>query len=310
MNKICIYVLLTITFFPMVSVSQVIQLNNGDTLDVIIIKQSKESLIVRHTSLGELSIDKGKIANLQSIDLHALAIAKIEKKMITEPLDKGVFGSGLLVDWDRSIDLGFNGASGPSNNASFRSGISAYYEDDEERWDFKMVYHYKQDENETTDNQFKIDLLKDWLLADSPWFYFAHAGLDWDQFKDWDYRGRLAAGPGYQFVKNKQFELASRVGMSGVYEVRDPKNDIDMEGLLGLHMKWHVSEQQSLRFDNFLYPSVTDTGEYRNVTTFEWAHKLGFYKGLAIKLGFHNEYNTTDTDKNDLKYHAAIAWGL
>jgi len=310
MNKICIYLFLTITFVPIVSFSQIIQLNNGDTLDVIIKNQSKDSLVVEHSSLGTLNINKGKIANLQSIDLHALATVETEKTIATESVDEGVFGTGLLVGWDRSIDVGFNGASGPSNNASFRSGVSAFSENDEDRWDFKSVYHYKQDENETTDNQFKVDLLKDWLLADSPWFYFAHAGFDWDQFKDWDYRGRLAVGPGYQFVKNKQLELASRVGISGVYEVRDPKNDIDMEGLFGLHMKWHVSGNQSLRFDNFLYPSVTDIGEYRNVTTFEWAHKLGFYKGLAIKLGFHNEYNTTDTDKNDLKYHAAIAWGL
>jgi putative salt-induced outer membrane protein YdiY len=308
MNKLIF--MLHIMLFPVLSYSQVIQLNNGDTLDVIIKKHTRDMLIVEHTALGELSIEKGKIANLQSIDLHALAKVENEKGVETDVVDGGLFGTGLLVDWDRSIDVGFNGASGPSNNTSFRSGIATHYEDNEDRWDFKSVYIYKQDDHETTDNRFKADLLKDWLLSDSPWFYFTHVGFDWDQFKDWDYRGRLAVGPGYQLVKNKQLELATRVGLNGVYEVMEPENDVNLEGLVGLHLKWKISDEQSLMIDNFLYPSITDSGEYRNVTTFEWAHKLGYYKGLAIKIGFYNEYDTTETDKNDLKYHAAIAWGL
>jgi len=78
----------------------------------------------------------------------------------------------LLVNWDKSIDVGFNGASGPSNNTNFRSGIRAHYEDDLDRWDLKSVYLYKQDENETTDNKYRVDLLKDWFLADSSRLYF------------------------------------------------------------------------------------------------------------------------------------------
>jgi len=310
MNKNHIYFLIPLTLFSGISFGQIIQLNNGDSLDVIIKMQTQDSLIVEHTSLGELSISKGKIANIQSIDLHALAKVDTDKETETKAIDEGLFGTGLLANWDRSIDVGFNGASGSSNNTSFRSGISTSFENKEDRWDFKSVYIYKQDDHETTDNQLKVDLVKDWFLADSPLFYFALAGFDWDKFQDWDYRGRLAAGPGYQFIKNKQLELATRVGLSGVYEVIEPESEMDMEGLIGLNVKWNVSDDQSVRFDNYLYPSITDTGEYRNVTTFEWAHKLGFYNGLAIKIGFNNEYNTTHTDENDLKYHAAIAWGL
>ena len=172
------------------------------------------------------------------------------------------------------------------------------------------MFIFKQEDDVTADNLFKADLLKDWFVQDSQWFYFAHVGFDWDQFKDWDYRGRLSGGPGYQFIKNEQWEFATRVGLSGIYEVDDPNNNVRLEGLLGLHLSWKITEQQSLKFDNFFYPAITDSGEYRNVTTFEWVHNLDYYKGLAIKVGFHNEYDTTETEKNDLRYHAAIAWGL
>jgi putative salt-induced outer membrane protein YdiY len=310
MNNIYIFFALAVTCFPIISYCQVIQLNNGDSLNVIIKNKTKNTLIIEHPSLGILIINKSSIANLDSIDLHAIENAENNKSVEPKPVDEGFFDTGLLVDWDRSVDVGFHGASGSTNNTSFRLGLSTHFEDDEDRWDFKSFYIYKHNDHKTTSNVLVADLLKDWYLYDSPWFYFAHAGFDWDKFKDWDYRGRLAAGSGYQFSKNKHLELATRVGVSVVYEVREPDNNLDLEGLLGLHLLWNISEKQTLTLDNFLHPSITDAGEYRNVTTFEWAHTLGYVKGLAIKLGFYNEYNSSETEKNDLKYHAAIAWGL
>ena len=310
MNKLHIYSLLLASIFPVASISEVIKLNNGDILNVIVKKQTKDTLIVEHTALGELTVEKSKVTNLQALNLQT--IKKIDDGQVAEnkPVDEGFLGTGLLIDWDRSIDVGLTGAAGKSNDISFRSSISGQYEDNIDRWDFKSIYIYKEDEHETTDNQLNVNLLKDWFVNDSPWFYFAHAGFDWDKFKDWDYRGRLSAGPGYQFVKNKELELATRVGLNGVYEVIEPNNILNLEGLIGLHLSWNISDKQSLKINNFLYPSITDAGEYRNVTAFEWAHKLDYYKGLAIKFGFNNEYDTTETDKNDLKYYAAIAWGL
>ena len=302
--------LIMIILIPSMSYSAIINLNNGDTLNVFIKKQTKDTLIVEHDSLGSLSIKKDKIANLQSLDLQTIEEGGDEEVADNQAKDEGLFGTGLLVDWKRNIDVGLNGASGSSNNTSFRIGISSFFEDDEDRWDFKTVYLYKQEDHETTDNYLKVDLIKDWLVKESPWFYFASAGFDMDEFKDWDYRFRLAAGPGYQLIKNKQFELAARIGLNGVYEIIEPNNNLDMEGLIGFNLLWNRSEKHSLKIINIFYPSLVEQGEYRNVTSLEWTHKLDYYKGMAVKLGFNNEYDTKETDKNDLKYYAAFAWEL
>ena len=302
--------LLAIILVPSIGYSTIINLNNGDTLNIIIKKQTKDTLIVEHDSLGALTIKKNKIANLQSIDLQTIEKLETEDVAENQPKDEGLFGTGLLVDWTRDIDIGANGASGSSNNANLRIGISSSFEDDKDRWNFKTVYLYKQEDNEDTDNELKVDLLKDWLAKDSPWFYFASAGFDMDEFKDWDYRFRLAAGPGYQLIKNKQFELAARTGLSGVYEIIDPNDNIELEGLIGFNLLWNLTDKNSIKISNIFYPALTDLGEYRNVTALVWAHKLDYYKGMAIKLGFDNEYDTKETDKNDLKYYAAFAWEL
>ena len=302
--------LLAIILVPSIGYSAVIKLNNGDKLHIVIKKQTKDTLIVEHDSLGTLTIKKDKIANLQTIDLQKIEKAGTEALAENQPIDEGLFGTGLLIDWKHNIDVGLNGASGPTNNASFRIGTSSHFEDGLDRWDFKSVYVYKQEDHETTDNKLKVDLLKDWLLKDSQWFYFASAGYDMDEFKDWDYRLRLAAGPGYQFLKNKQFELAARIGFNSIYEKRDPANKLDLEGLIGFNLLWNLTDNNSIKLNNIFYPSVVDFDDYRNVTVFEWAHKLDYYKGMAVKLGFDNEYDTKETDKNDLNYYAAIAWEL
>jgi putative salt-induced outer membrane protein YdiY len=287
---------------PSIGYSATLKLNNGDTLNIVIKKQTNDTLIVEHDSLGTLTIEKDKITNLQSIDLQSIGKAETE--------EEGLFGTGLLIDWKHNVDVGLNGASGPTNNASFRVGFSSQFEDDDDRWDLKTVYVYKQEDHETTDNKLKIDLIKDWLLKDSPWFYFASVGLDFDEFKDWDYRLRLATGPGYQIVKNKQFELAARIGFNSVYEKRDPANRLDFEGLIGFNLLWNLTDNNSIKLNNVFHPSMVDSSDYRNVTVFEWAHKLDYYRGMAVKLGFDNEYDTKETDKNDLNYYAAIAWEL
>ena len=92
----------------------------------------------------------------------------------------------------------------------------------------------------------------------------------------------------YQLIKNKQFELAARTGLNGVYEVKSPDDVIELEGLIGFNLLWNLTDKNSIKFNNIFYPALTDVGEYRNVTAFEWAHKLDYYKGMAIKLGFDN----------------------
>ena len=94
-----IIILLFIMLNPSVSFGSIIKLNNGDTLNVIIKEQTKDAWIVEHDSLGSLTIEKGKIANLQSIDQQTIKLVERETGAEDKVRDKGLFGTGLLVDW-------------------------------------------------------------------------------------------------------------------------------------------------------------------------------------------------------------------
>jgi putative salt-induced outer membrane protein YdiY len=302
---------------PSICTSEIIELTNGDVLNAKLNKKSAGGITIDHPALGTITIPNDQIASIkpspedekEEASTDALAAAETEDGKVI--IDEGVFGSGFLKDWDRKLSVGLNGTSGPSDTANFRADFKTSYKDEEKRWDFSMYYLFASADSKTTDNRFTANLLRDWLIIDSNWFYFANGGYDYDQFKNWDHRLRLGGGSGYHWIETGTVEFDTRQGLNLNYSIFPAEsNTLKLEALLGIDWRWQISEKQTITFSNVIYPALTDLGEYRNVTDFEWKHDLDYYHGLAIKLGFHNEYDTTEKERNDLKYYASIVWGL
>ena len=186
---------------PLNSPGETIELSNGDILNAAISRSSEHFIIIEHPVLGSLTIDKSRISEIRPTpevngEVRQTAAGTPpetpEEKQQTA-VDHGLFGNGFLAGWERILSAGLSGTSGSSNNASFRGDIKTNYKNKEKRWNINMFYYYAAENNSTTDNRFTANLLREWLLADSDWFYFANGGYDWDQFKDWDHRIRLGA---------------------------------------------------------------------------------------------------------------------
>ncbi|MEN8179227.1 MAG: DUF481 domain-containing protein [Pseudomonadota bacterium] len=235
--------------------------------------------------------------------------------MAEEPVksDEGLLSTGLLQGWKRELDIGINGSSGNSESLSAHAGFKADYEDSEDVWKFRTAYDNASSDGEESRNQFFADLEKDWLWTDSAWFAFAQGRYDWDEYKDWDHRIALSAGPGYQFVKNKIWDISGRMGLGVNKTYGDADEDLTPEALLGMHVGWTISERESIDFNTTFYPSLENGGEYRNITTFDWKMKIEESGKLAMKVGLSNEYDseaTGDVEKNDFKYYFALVWGM
>ncbi len=305
--------------FPLNTPAEIIELTNGDILNAAISRTTEHFIIIKHPVLGSLTIDNSRIAEIRPVpkdteeaqQTAAGAAPETTEEKQQPAADPGLFGTGFLAGWERNLSAGLSGTSGSSNNASFRGDIKTTYRDKEKRWNINMFYYYASEDNSTTDNRYTANLLREWLLADSDWFYFANGGYDWDQFKDWNHRIRLGGGSGYRFIDTDSIDLSTKQGLNVNYSLfRDQKNTLKLEALLGIFWHWKISTRQSIDFSNVLYPALTDLGQYRNVSKFEWLHSLDYYHGLAIKLGFRNEYDSTESDKNDLRYYLNIVWGL
>ena len=246
---------------------------------------------------------------------NAATIAKGEK------VNDGFMGTGYFKDWDSSVSLGIKGASGTSVNASMRIGFDSMYEDEHHRWDFKSFYFYDSEDKTVSENQVHAALVKDWFFHDSSWFAYASTTFDSNQFKDWDYRLQVSAGPGYQFIKTDTWEFSARAGLTGVFEfekdlfdsagiIIGQEHNQNLEAMAGLDVTWHITSKQRFTISNYIYPSITNGGEFRNLANIAWIHDIDWFEGLAVKLGIRDEYDTNESIPNEFKYNLSILWGF
>ncbi|MDR4498360.1 MAG: DUF481 domain-containing protein [Candidatus Scalindua sp.] len=294
-------------FFGSSSTSaEIITLQNGDTLHAVVKKKTDTQVYIEHENLGAFAIIREDIA---SINYEEKALPG--KQVSSTPfVDKGLFYSGFFRNWKRSLEVGLNGAAGVSDNSKFRSALELRYEDYKKRWHFSMFYLLTEENKETEENRLTANLIRDWLLPNTKWFYFSKFGYDWDRFKDWDYRTRTSSGPGYEFVNNEKLKILSRFGPSIYHTVGRDSNTTVIEADFGVEMMWKIRDKHTLGLTNDFYPSISDKGNYRNVTTLDWKIDLNYYRDLGVKFGVYNELDSTEMERYDLKYNISLVLGL
>ena len=99
------------------------------------------------------------------------------------------------------------------------------------------------------------------------------------------------------------------MGLGVKHVIGDDTNDeTTREGVLGLEVTRNIKNKHSVECSNTLFPSLTNTGEYRNVSDFNWYISFDYVRGFGLKVGLRNEYDSTLTSKNDADYYVSITW--
>lgn len=215
--------------------------------------------------------------------------------------------------WKNEVEAGLNGSSGNSDSLSLHAGYTAAYKDEEDGWKFAAAYDKAKSDGVESRNQFFADLQKDWYWSGSPWFSFAQGRYDWDRFKEWDYRLSASGGAGYEFINNDTWYLTGRFGLGGNKTYGDLEEAFTTEAIVAFNAAWTISERESVEFNTTFYPNLEESGEYRNISAFNWKMKMTDKGSLAMKIGLINEYDSLapeGTEKSDFKYNLSLAWGL
>lgn len=311
--------LLAVAGVSTLATAETIKLKGGDVINAPITAQDDTSVTINHPSLGSVQIAKDNIEAVYA-DADALAAAVAEQDAIDKAAaleaeraaDEGVFGSGLFAGWNRQLELGLNGAEGNSQNLNFRAGFFANFEDDEDRWLFETVYRTSSSDGETSENRFHIQLTKDWLLPGEDYFYFANGRFDADEFEDWDQRVSGFVGGGYQFIDEGKWNVRGRAGIGGNQEIGGTNGDeFTIEALIGVEADYQISDGHSIAFTNYLFPSLENAADFRNVTTLDYIIAIDRDKGMSLKLGLANEHDQgtpAPSRRNDFTYYASLIW--
>ncbi len=289
--------------------AETIELKSGDKLeDVQIIERTQDRVVAQHPVLGRIEIPT------------------IEIKPEEEPVEKpGLFGTRFMRGWDRSASLGFAGSSGVTEELNLSADLEASFQSDENRSLFVSRYYLaktrqdvdKQDtqgnpttgtELNNTNNEVETRYLHDFLLSESKWFLFASGGHKYDEFQDWKHRLVVAAGFGYDFLRNDDWTVSARFGPGYTRKTKGEDKD-EANAATAFNATWRIEDGNSVTFITSYFPILNDTPEFRSMTRLEWKIATGMIAGLSFKLGGSYEYiSTNDGNNNDRKYYGNIVY--
>ena len=316
----------------------VIELNNGDRISGHLVETNDEGTTIDSPVFGRVLIPHGQIKSVTTsapvLDADATQRAKAADEAAQtakeqgadttakatvippeepEKVRPGLFGTGFLEGWKKSFAAGVNGSTGNTEEFNINLGLTANFEDDKDRWLFDAKYYASKSDGSTTKNQGYVRLQKDWLVPEEKYFYFAEARFDWDEFQSWDQRFNAAAGVGYQFIRNDDFDLRGRLGLGVSKEWGSEDDDWTPEALWGVRAAWQLAPKHGLTFETTGYPALDDSGKYRQLSTLDWVITIDADAGLDLKLGLEHEYQAVvddDRKHNDLLYYAALVFNF
>ena len=284
-----------------------VRLENGDVVTGEIVEATEAGLVLEHAVLGRLQIAADQID--ARVDGDAALPAPPAP---LAPVRPGIAGTSLLRGWTKQAQLGFTGASGNSENQDLLAGLRGSFVDESKRWNFDSAYFRSSSNGAETKNQAYATLIRDFLFAGEKYFAFASTRYDYDQFQSWDHRLNVAGGAGYSFLDGEKFDLRGRAGFGATKTFGAPGDDEWVpEAVLGIETEWLPAAGQKVTAFNTLYPSLSDGGEFRNLTGVDWSLAISSALGLSLNLGVQNEYESKvdpGIEKNDLLYRAALLY--
>jgi putative salt-induced outer membrane protein YdiY len=220
----------------------------------------------------------------------------------------------VLADWKSQLEIGAAAQSYVNNTANFRLAFKTVRANRDTSTLYDFSYYYSRVNGANDKNELTTGVRQDWLLPESPWYYFALARYDYNQFGDWDHRISARTGPGYDIIKTPKLKLTGELGI-GFYKQFDAViEDVVPEGSAGSSFLWKPTPRQTLALSGTFLPEFRVLGRYRAVTSAEWQLRVEDVENLSLKVGIADEYASTvynaDTPNNNFKFYTALVLGF
>ncbi len=214
--------------------------------------------------------------------------------------------------WEKSIDIGLNGASGNSENVNFRINLGAERKTDKMETSLNALYRLTTSDGDETENRFRFDARNDWLPAEgSKIRWWAQGAYEFDEFQEWDSRVSGAAGIGYEFMNNDKHSLIGRLGFGGSQTFGDMDEDFRPEAVAGLDYTWNIKDNQQFKAGTEVLLDVSETENVRVNSYGEYEVLLDAESNLTFKTGIVNRYDSNpggNAERSDLEYYATMGW--
>lgn len=276
-------------------------MNNGDRLTGTVITSDTSVVKADIKGIGAISIDRGiveKIVTDADLAKEALKKAEEEKK------------DG--VDWSGELSAGFDRRRGNTSSTELFGEAKLAAETELSKYAAKGRLFYSEENRKMNAQKYKWSSRYDRRFRDMKKLYgYVTVESDRDRFANIKLRYTPGAGLGYHIAENERLKLQAETALAYTYTSYKDDTEVTHEFVLvpRAYGELKLIGDSKVTEDFTIYPSMTESGEYR------WVSETVFHAPLneSVALKFHliDEFNSNPggtAKKNDLRIISTIAY--
>ncbi len=216
----------------------------------------------------------------------------------------------MTTGWTNHAELGLDGSKGNAETLSITTGIDMKRKTDYYTLGIDVDYRQASNRSAITQDNGRMNIDYDRIIADSKWTAFGKFGMEWDKFKAFDLRLNANAGLGYYWIKDDKGLLITRFGSGVSKEIGAPDDAWVPEAVFGVEAERQLTERQKIKGKIDYFPAWNDFANYRLVSDVSWEILLDGVDNLSLKLSATDRYDSTPQGAlpNDIYYSALLLY--
>jgi putative salt-induced outer membrane protein YdiY len=215
-----------------------------------------------------------------------------------------------MQGWDSHAEFGLDGSRGNANTLALQTGLEMKRQTDLHTFAIDIDYRKASTGSLTTEDNGRVNVDYDRMIAESNWSAFSKFGMEWDQFKAFDLRLNLNGGLGYHWIREESTTLVTRFGAGASREIGAPIDKWTPEAVFGIDAERQLNARNKLKGKLDYFPSWEDFSDFRLVADAAWEILLDDSDNLSLKLAVTDRYDSTPqgAKPNDVYYSLLLLY--
>ena len=213
--------------------------------------------------------------------------------------------------WNGSFAAGLNGKSGNSQSVDLNLEMKWGRETVSNKTDLIANYFYSTNQIATVTDRFFGQARRERKIKDGRVSAFGQTAINWDRFKNYDYRIALHSGLSYELLKEDRSAFTTRWGAGASKEVGAVIDEWIPELQFGADWKRQITDSVNTYCNVDYYPSFRNFEEYRVNTNAGLEFLIDWKRDINFRIFAFNRYDSTPPLGNvssDLDYGFALAF--
>ena len=275
-----------------------VYLKNGDRITGNITSETEESILIETEAIGLVTVNREFLDRIARTDET--------KDVVPEPKDDS--------PWQRRVSIGYSKNSGNTESSRVNIGFDVNKKTDDDETTFKGSINYSST-NRKMDSQkwYAMGRYAYSFGEEKKWYNFYKLEADHDRFANINYRIIPSVGAGYWFSDQPDWKAMVETGLGLEHtDYRDNTKDSNEAVLIPrAFLEKRLFAESRISQDLTLYPSLSDTGEFRLHSETKFTNPIDDKLSLSISL--IDDYNANPPSgikKNDMQIISALDYSF